>query len=306
VQLAADGNWRKFSLKQVMPVFQRDFKRRNKMLRNLSVSKERFFAVLPRFKWALLVSVPAVFFGFSVAIAQSSGDVPVTSTIRDYVDWTDPDSSTTQRIQMQVQSDGGGVYITIPGTKRNTFRVRSLFDGFQDWVLDTGLDVTSPTRKAFLDFSHPIAGSGPGGGAPTPPFTTALVRPKLTAAGDLVGINLLSIAGGETVSCPMRIGFFYPIGGSDQYRIHMTPNSPINPYPETDNAVVTCTGVDANSQCNQWQIEPEGTNGGCLTADCSVRQNVVKLVKLATVKGKLTEVNLGDFYMTFSIGVTNP
>jgi hypothetical protein len=275
------------------------------MIKRMLVTKRKFSAVLPRFKWALLLSVLSAFFGLSVAVAQS-GDVRVTSTISDYVDWTDPDSGTTQRIQMQVQSDGAGVYTTIPGTKRNTFSVRSIIDGFGDGVIDTGLDVTSPTRKVYLDFSHPIAGSGPGGGAPAPPFTTALVRPKLTTACSLYGISMLTIGGGETVSCPMRIGFFYPIGSSDQYRIHMTPQSPIFPYPDTDNADVTCTGVNANSQCNQWQIEPNGLKGGCLTEDCSVKQNVVKLVKVVTVKGKITEVNLGDFYMTFSIGVTNP
>jgi hypothetical protein len=117
---------------------------------------------------------------------------------------------------------------------------------------------------------------------------------------------MFSIGGGETVSCNMRIGFYYPIGSSDQYRIHMTPDSPIFPYPDTDNAAVTCTGVNANSECNQWQIEPNGYKGGCLTEDCSVKQNVVKLVRVVTVKGKLTEVNLGNFYMAFSIGVTNP
>lgn len=276
------------------------------MRRRMLVTKSRFLAVLPRFKWALLVSVLSAFFGSTVAIAQSSGDVPVTSTIRDFVDWTDP-SGTTQRIQMQVQSDGGGVYTTIPGTKRNTFRVRSVIDGFGDWVLDTGLDVTSPARKAFLDFSHPIAGSGPGGGAPTPPFATALVQPKLTCACSLYGISMLSIAGGQTVACPMRIGFYYPIGGSTQYRIHMTPDpGVIFQYPETDNASVTCSGVDANSQCNQWRIEPDGLKGGCLTPDCSVKQNVVKLVKFVIVKGKPTEVNLGDFHMTFAIDASNP
>ena len=74
----------------------------------------------------------------------------------------------------------------------------------------------------------------------------------------------------------MRIGFYYPIGSSNLYRIHMTPdNRSIFPYPETDNVNVTCSGVDANSQCNQWQIEPDGAKGGCVTADCSVKQNLL-------------------------------
>jgi hypothetical protein len=213
-----------------------------------------------------------------------------------------------QRIQMQVQSDGGGVYTTIPGTKRGQFRVRSLINSNGgEWVLDTGIDVTSPTRKAFLDLSHPLAGSGPGGTNPAPPFTTALVEPKLESECWQYGVNMFSIAGGQTVNCPMRIGFYYPIGSSNIYRIFMTPDDrSFNPYPETDYVNFTCTGVDASSQCNQWRIEPNGAKGGCLTADCSVRQNIVQLVKTVTVKGKQTSVDLGDFLMTFSIDVTNP
>ena len=278
------------------------------MLRNLFVTGKRFSEVLPRFKWALLASVLSGFFGLSIAMAQTSGYVPVTGTIRDYVDWTDPDSGTTQRIQMQVQSDGAGVYTTITGSKRGQFRVQSLIDdNGGEWVLDTGIGVTSPIRKAFLDLSHPIAGSGPGGSNPAPPFTTALVQPKLTCECWQYGVNMFSIAGGQTVDCPMRIGFYYPIGSSNHYVIFMTPDDrSFNPYPETDNVNFTCSGVDANSQCNQWRIEPDGAKGGCLTPDCSVKQNVVKLVKVVTVKGKLTNVDLGDFYMTLSIDVTNP
>jgi len=69
---------------------------------------------------------------------------------------------------------------------------------------------------------------------------------------------------------------------------------------------VTCKSLGANLQCNQWKVEPNGTKGGCATADCSVKQNVVRLVKVVTAKGKTTEINEGDFYMSFSIGITNP
>lgn len=279
------------------------------MRTSLLVTKKMFSAPIPRFNWALSISVLSAFFGLSVAMAQTSGYVPVTATVRDYLDWTDPDSGTTQRIQMQVQSDGAGVYTTIPGAKRGQFRVRSLIDGNGgEWVLDTGIGVTSPIRRAFLDLSHPIAGSGPGGSNPTPPFTTALVQPKLESECWQYGVDMFSVAEGQTVNCPMRIGFYYPIGSSSNlYRIFMTPDDrSFNPYPETDYVNFTCGGVDANSQCNQWRIEPNGAKGGCLTADCSVRQNIVQLVKVVTVKGKLTYVDLGDFLMTFSIDVTNP
>jgi len=275
------------------------------MRSQMSSVKRGFSAVLSRFKCALLFSVMSAFIGLSVALAQT-GDVPVTSAISDYVDWTDPSTGDTQRIQMQVQSDGAGVYSTVV-KKGNKLSVQSVIQGIGDWVLDTGLNVPSPSRKVFLDFSHPIAGSGPAGGNPTPPFTTALVEPRLTSQCSAYGINMLAMASGQTVACPIRIGFYYPIGTSNWYRIHMTPDSSaIFPYPETDDGDVTCSGVDATSQCNQWRIEPNGSKGGCLTPDCSVKQNVVKLVKVVTVRGKVTEVNQGDFYMTFSIGVTKP
>ena len=95
--------------------------------------------------------------------------------------------------------------------------------------------------------------------------------------------------------------------GGSSYRLHMTPdNRTVYAYPETDYLNVTCASVGANLQCNSWKIEPNGAKGGCLTADCSVRQNIVKLIKLVTSKGKTTEIDGGDFYMAFSIGVTNP
>src|SRR5262245_47423190 len=95
-----------------------------------------------RFEWVLLITVLSTFFGLPLALAQS-GDVRVTSTVRDYIDWTDPDTSTTQRIQMQLQSDGGGVYQTVYTVvkKQNKLSVQSVIDSFGDWVLDTGVGV---------------------------------------------------------------------------------------------------------------------------------------------------------------------
>ncbi len=38
----------------------------------------------------------------------------------------------------------------------------------------------------------------------------------------------------------------------------------------------------------------------------TVKRNVGKLVKVVTSKGKTTDVDQGDFYFSFSIGMTNP
>lgn len=105
----------------------------------------------------------------------------------------------------------------------------------------------------------------------------------------------------------MTIGFYYPAGSSDLYRIHNTPGEQSSfPYAETDFVDMTCTRVDANSQCNRWQIKPNGLKGGCVTADCMVKRNVIKLVKVIIRGNSVTEVDLGDFYMTFSIDITRP
>jgi hypothetical protein len=236
---------------------------------------------------------------FSTTLAQKTKDVPVTVTINEYVDVPDP-AGGSQRIPMQVQSDGAGSY-------KNSKSVISVIQSLGDWEFDTGVTIRTPTRKVFIDFSQPIAGSAPGGGNPTAPFVTALVSPRFRAKLSQYGLNMLTIPYGETVLAPMTIGFYYPAGSSDQYRIHNTPGEQsIFPYTETDFVDMTCTGVDANSTCNHWQIMPDGAKGGCVTADCSVKRNVVKLVKVITRGASVTEIDLGDFYMSFAIDVTNP
>jgi len=229
------------------------------------------------------------------AASQRVSDLPVTSTIQDYQDVTDS-TGVPQRLWMQIRSDGADGY-------KNSKTVQSIIQGTAgDWVLDTNY-ATSLTRSIFLDFSKPIIGSGPNGGAPTPPFTVALVRARMISKCHEAGNSMFTIVNGQTVTCPMVASFS---AGSSFYRIHMTPNGDVYPYPETDNVNITCTGTDVNFKCNQWRVEPNGINGGCLTEDCSVRQNVVKLAKVVTVKGKETEINQGDFYMAFSITITNP
>jgi hypothetical protein len=245
-------------------------------------------------KFLVLVLAISISLSFT-ALAQPTSDVPVTSRITDFV-YVDDGT----RIDMQVQSDGAGVY-------NNSKSVESVIQGIGDWELDTGVYIKSPTRKAYLDFSQPIAGSGPGPyGAPTPPFVTGLVRPRFLSQTSRYNLNMFTIPYLESVNAPLNIGFNYPIGGSDKYLIHMTDDSnAIFPYPEIDHVNITCTGQDANL-CNRWQITPDGEKG-CAVKDCSsVKWNVVKLVKVVTVRGQTTEVNLGNFYMTFAIDITEP
>ena len=236
----------------------------------------------------------------TVAATAQTGDLPVTSTIRDYVDVTNAATGETQRVPMQIQSDGGGAY-------KNSRSVTSLIQGIGDWELDTGVTIKSPTRKAFLDFGKPVPGSGPNGAAPVAPFTSGLVRPRFMSKCSQYGVNLQLLANGQAVNCPMTVGFYYPAGSTTHYRIHMTPDSrSVFPYPTTDEVRTTCAGAGSNLRCNRWRIEPDAAKGGCATPDCSVRQNVVKLIKVVTSKGKTTDVDQGDFYMSFSVELTSP
>src|SRR6185436_15912833 len=114
---------------------------------------------------------------------------------RDYVDVVDPATGATQRVPMQVQSDGAGSY-------KNSKSVISVIQGLGDWEFDTGVTIKTPTRKVFLDLSQPIAGSAPGGANPTAPFVTALVSPRFRSKLSQYGLNMLTIPYGETVLAP--------------------------------------------------------------------------------------------------------
>jgi hypothetical protein len=62
--------------------------------------------------------------------------------------------------------------------------------------------------------------------------------------------------------------------------------------------------ANGNGERN-WTIKPNGFRGSCGTADCSVKQNVARLNKMVTARGKTTAVNQGGFYLSFSIRVTH-
>jgi hypothetical protein len=223
---------------------------------------------------------------------QPTSDLPVTAAITDYIDVTD--STGTQRIWMQIRSDGAAY--------TNSNNVQSIIQGASgDWILDT----QSSTRHVFLDFSKPIPATGPGGGAPVPPFASALVLARLISKCHLYNNDMFTLPVGSTVNCPLAI--FFSDSGND-YFLQMNPVTGADVFPETDYANVTCNGA-INSRCNNWTIAPNGAKGGCVTADCSLKQNVARLSLRVPVKGKSgswTTVNQGDFYVAFSIGVTNP
>ncbi|HSB11728.1 MAG TPA: hypothetical protein VLM38_19725 [Blastocatellia bacterium] len=247
---------------------------------------------------SLLIAL-LIFVVLSFAVLAGITDVtPVTTTIRDYVDVGDPYPLSTKRIPMQIQSDGNATYT-------NSSTLRSVIINAGGWDFDTGFTyIRRPTRRVYLDFSQPISKTGPGGTDPVPPFTTAFVRPWFSSKCYYNGVEMLAMGAGEIVTCGLTGNFANPADGVE-YRIIMNPGCPAfsDGCPETNATTVTCTGVDGNGNCNIWTIEPSGP---CVTADCSLRKNVIRLAKIATVKGKSVATNLGDFYMSFAIEVTNP
>ncbi|MCM3901379.1 MAG: hypothetical protein ND866_06715 [Pyrinomonadaceae bacterium] len=223
-------------------------------------------------------------------------DLPVTSTISDFADITDSNGD-PQHVWMQIRSDGA------PYT--NGVNIQSIIPVFGNWILDSKNAITSTPRKIFFDFTKPVPNTGPNGGAPVAPFTSALVPARLTSQCHLYNNNMLTMTPGVTVNCPLAI--FFADNGKE-YFLHMNPVTGADVFPETDYVNVRCNGA-ANSQCNNWTMTADGTKGGCVTADCSVKQNIARLSLRVPVKGRSgawTTVNQGDFYVAFSVGITNP
>jgi hypothetical protein len=223
----------------------------------------------------------------------------VTDTIADYIDWTDPSTSVTQRLWMQIRSDAAGSYT-------NSSSLVSIIQGVSgDWILDSK-NATSPTRTFFLDFTKPIPGTGPSGGDPVSPFSSALVYARFISKCHEYNYDMRTIPVGVTVTCPLYV--FFSSGGSE-YFLQMNPGPNGTVAPETDSLNITCNSANTSFQCNNWTVTPNGAHGGCLTADCSVKQNVGRLSLRVPIKGKSdmwTAVNQGDFYIALSIGLTNP
>jgi hypothetical protein len=227
----------------------------------------------------LIVIVAATLMKAPATASKPAPDTPVTSTI----DGLGLNTLPTLRIQ----SDQAGAY-------RNSSSLQSILQSaLGDWVLDTLNYNSSPQRKTLIDLRDPVAGSGPGGGAPVAPFTSQLVRTRFISKCSEYGVDLRTIAGGSTVYCPLAIAFDDPLGV--RYRLTMHANN----FPEVNLVQVTCVAVNASSKCNQWLFEPSATQ---LNGE---RKNVTKLLKVAS-KPNQADQDMGDFYMSFTIHVTNP
>jgi len=202
---------------------------------------------------------------------------PVTSTIQG----AGPFSTPTYRIQ----SDLLGPY------QNGVDSVVSLLQCGGDWLLTTA----GSTRTTLIDLRDPVPNSGA-----TPPFayqyigTRIIAKAHETTTGSILGMHGLN----STILSPLSAAFDYS-GGS--YGLRMNPLN----WPQTNYAVVTCTGVvdptnPSTSQCNQWTITPS------VTQPDGELKNIAHLERLVTVKGQTTSENRGDYYISFSIAITNP
>ena len=230
---------------------------------------------------ALLFALTASGFALQAPLkGKPPSDTPVTTII----DGLGVDTLPTQR----VQSDQLGAYT-------NSSSLQSILQAsLGDWVLDTLNFNSTPQRKVLVDLRDPVPGSGPGGGAPIAPFAYQLVRARLISKCSEYGNDMRTIPGGVTVQCPLAIAFVD--AGGVSYRLAMNPNN----FIEVNSVLVTCVTTDANSKCNQWRIEPSVTQ-----FPSGETKNVAKLLKLAA-KPNQTDQDLGDFYLSFTLHLTNP
>jgi len=216
-----------------------------------------------------------------ISAAGPNSNVPVAVSIED----TEGDIAPS----LQIRSDGAGVY-------RNSSILESIIQSGGDWELNT--NVRGSTRRINLDFSQPVAGSGPGGSAPIP-LPTGNYQARFISKCHLYGNDLLALASGQTVDCPLMTAF--PLDDAT-YQIQMNPRTGVAVYPLTDFVSITCTGTGADTLCNQWKIEPSST---FIAADGTLKKrNRAHLYKTVTSKGKSIETDLGDFYFSFQIQMT--
>ena len=227
----------------------------------------------------LLIMVAVSGLGPTATAAKPPSDLPVTSTI----DGLGVNTLPTLRIQ----SDQAGSY-------RNSSSLQSILQAaLGDWVLDTLNYNSSPQRKVLIDLRDPVPGGGPNGGAPIAPFAYQMVRARFISKCSQYGNDMRTIPGGGTIYCPLAIAF--DDAGGVRYRLSMHADN----FPEVNLVQITCVGTNISAKCNQWRIEPSVTQ---LNGE---RKNITKLLKVAT-KPNQSDQDMGDFYLSFAISLTNP
>ena len=194
---------------------------------------------------------------------------------------------------LSIQSDQSGAYKTLSSGKS---KLQSIIQGAGDWELDLINFDSSPQRKVLIDLRNPVPGTGPNGGAPTNPFGATgyqMLRARFISKCSQNGIAFQTMQPNTPYFCPMALAFDDASG--TRYRLNNNPAV----HSDTNWVQVTCVTTDTNAKCNQWKIEPSVTQ-----PDGQVK-NIMKLVKVPS-KPNQSEQDLGNFYLSFSIHLTNP
>ena len=221
----------------------------------------------------------------AVAQKNKNPDIPVTTIVSDYDSGIAP--------ALQIQSDQLGAY-------NNSSTLTSIISSNGIWYLDS-LNPLNATRRVVLRFTNPIPGSGPNGGDPVAPASGSY---RVFAYTNCTHANyqtsLLTLPAGQTMPCPMVVQF-----EADGRRYYLHMNDRGVDFPQTNHVNITCIfPASGTSPCSQWVIRPSRTD--TLPDGTTIQHNIANLSYQVNVKGKLTYVKQGDFYVSFSIIVTNP
>lgn len=208
-------------------------------------------------------------------------DLPVTSTIQGL----GPDAVPTYRLQSDLL-----------GSYKNSRALESIIQGIGDWELDMVNFTSSPQRTILVDLRDPVPDTNPNN--LPPPFPYAYVRARFISKCSQYGLNLRSMTFvGQQYQCELSVGAISY--GGQTYALRMNPNT----Y-GTDNVTWTCNNV-MNGACNQWRMEPSAYYTNAATG-ASEQKNRAQLVRVVTAKGQTTFEPRGEYYLSFSVDVTNP
>lgn len=154
-----------------------------------------------------------------------------------------------------------------------------------DWSLDLSNNTAGRSLNITLQ---------PAQGQTVPPagltFSTFPDPSRILADCTLMDRNMLTMAAGDSFSCPLVIRLVTGATKSTFYRLEMQ----FYQDPNTNYALVTCHGEAMDgSGCNEWFIDPDGAG-------------VAQLTQLSTRGGKNGPVNQGDYFLKFHFHVTRP
>ncbi len=226
---------------------------------------------------ALLFALAATSF---VLDAGAKGKPPADTAVTTTIDGLGVDTLPTLRIQ----SDQLGAY-------KNSSSLQSILQAsLGDWVVDMLNYSSSPQRKVLVDLRDPVSGTS------INPFGATgyqNVRARFIAQCSSMGADFRNMQPNNLYPCPMAIAFDDASGV--RYRLAENPSN----FSETNWVQVTCVATDTNGKCNQWKIEPSATQ---LNGEI---KNVAKLIKVGT-NPRNPDQDMGDFYLSFTIHLTNP